>query len=115
MTLYRYKAVTPAGDTLEGQMDAGSADEVIVKVQEAGNIPLSAEEADAAMAGGLFGGLMRKSAMNAKQVTAFTDQLATLMGAGQPLDRLLERGHPRLGHCQQPGPAGEGDLSTSSS
>ncbi|MBX3725773.1 MAG: type II secretion system F family protein [Xanthomonadales bacterium] len=90
MTLYRYKAVTPAGDTLEGQMDAGSADEVILKVQEAGNIPLSAEEADAAMAGGLFGGLMRKSAMNAKQVTAFTDQLATLMGAGQPLDRALQ-------------------------
>lgn len=90
MTLYRYKAVTPAGDTLEGQMDAGSADEVILKVQEAGNIPLSAEEADAAMAGGLFGGLMRKGAMNGKQVTAFTDQLATLMGAGQPLDRALQ-------------------------
>lgn len=89
MTLYRYKAVTPGGETLEGQMDAASADEVIAKVQDAGNIPLSAVEADAA--GGLgLSSLLRKQALNPKQVTAFTDQLATLMGAGQPLDRALQ-------------------------
>jgi len=90
MTLYRYKAVTPAGETLDGQMDAASADEVILKVQEAGNIPLSAIEADAAGGGDLFAGLFSKPDMNPKQVTAFTDQLATLMGAGQPLDRALQ-------------------------
>jgi general secretion pathway protein F len=90
MTLYRYKAVTPGGETLDGQMDAASADEVIIKVQEAGNIPLSAIEADAAGGAGLFSGLFSKPDMNPKQVTAFTDQLATLMGAGQPLDRALQ-------------------------
>lgn len=90
MTLYRYKAVTPGGETLDGQMDAASADEVIAKVQEAGNIPLSAIEADAAGGAGLFAGLFSKPDMNPKQVTAFTDQLATLMGAGQPLDRALQ-------------------------
>lgn len=90
MTLYRYKAVTPSGETLDGQMEAGSAEEVIARVQDAGNIPLSAIEADAAAAGGLLGGLLRKQDMNPKQVTGFTDQLATLMGAGQPLDRALQ-------------------------
>lgn len=89
MTLYVYKAVTPSGEPLEGRMDAGSAEEVIAKVQDAGNIPLSAVEADAAGGMGL-GGLLRKQDMTAKQVTAFTDQLATLMGAGQPLDRALQ-------------------------
>ncbi len=89
MTLYVYKAVTPAGEPLEGRMDAGSAEEVIAKVQDAGNIPLSAVEADAAGGMGL-GGLLRKQDMSAAQVTTFTDQLATLMGAGQPLDRALQ-------------------------
>ncbi len=89
MTLYRYKAVTPSGETLEGQMDAASPDEVIAKVQDAGNIPLSAVEADGAVGVGLTA-LLRKQAMNPKQVTAFTDQLATLMGAGQPLDRAMQ-------------------------
>lgn len=89
MTLYRYTAVTPTGDTLEGQMEAGSADEVIARVQEAGNIPLSAVEADAAAGSGLRG-LLRKQDMTPSQVAAFTDQLATLLGAGQPLDRALQ-------------------------
>lgn len=89
MTLYRYTAVTPTGDTLEGQMEAGSADEVIARVQEAGNIPLSAVEADAAAGSGLRG-LLRKQDMTPRQVAAFTDQLATLLGAGQPLDRALQ-------------------------
>lgn len=90
MTMFRYKAVTPGGETLDGQMEAGSADEVIARVQEAGNIPLSAIEADAAGGAGLFAGLFRKQDMNPKQITSFTDQLATLMGAGQPLDRALQ-------------------------
>lgn len=90
MTLYRYKAVTPSGETLDGQMDAASAEEVIAKVQEAGNIPLQAIEADAAGGGGLLAGLLRKQDMNGKQITAFTEQLATLMAAGQPLDRALQ-------------------------
>lgn len=89
MTLYRYTAVTPTGDTLEGQMEADSADEVIARVQEAGNIPLSAVEADAAAGSGLRG-LLRKQDMTPRQVAAFTDQLATLLGAGQPLDRALQ-------------------------
>ena len=40
MALYRYKAVNPAGEILEGQMDVASNDDVIAKIQDAGNIAL---------------------------------------------------------------------------
>ena len=46
MTLFYYKAVTPAGETLDGQMDVGTHEEVIGKLQDAGNIPLEVREAD---------------------------------------------------------------------
>ncbi len=90
MTIFRYKAVTPGGESLDGQMDAASVEEVIARVQEAGNIPLSATEADGAGGAGLFSGLLRKPDLTPAQVTIFTDQLATLMAAGQPLDRALQ-------------------------
>jgi general secretion pathway protein F len=88
--MYRYKAVTPAGEILEGQMDVASNDEVIGKLQDAGNIALEVREASAGEGGSVFGGLFKRAAMNAAQVLQFTQQLATLLGAGQPLDRALQ-------------------------
>lgn len=90
MPLFRYKAVTPAGETLEGQMEAASTDEVIAKLQDAGNIPLDARAADAAEGGSLLSLLTRRNTFGAAQVVQFTQQLATMLGAGQPLDRALQ-------------------------
>jgi general secretion pathway protein F len=90
MPLFRYKAVTPAGETLEGQMEAASADEVIAKLQDAGNIPLDARAADAGEGSTLLSLLTRRSSFGAAQVVQFTQQLATMLGAGQPLDRALQ-------------------------
>ncbi|UXI67791.1 type II secretion system F family protein [Tahibacter amnicola] len=90
MALFRYKAVTPAGETLEGQMEAASTDEVIAKLQDAGNIPLDARAADAGESGSLLAALTRKSSFSAAQIVQFTQQMATLLGAGQPLDRALQ-------------------------
>ncbi len=90
MPVFRYKAVTPAGETLEGQMDAASADEVVAKLQDAGNIPLEALAADAAEGGRFLAGLFRRPVFSGAQVVQFTQQLATLLGAGQPLDRALQ-------------------------
>jgi general secretion pathway protein F len=90
MALYRYKAVTVAGEILEGQMDVASNDEVIAKIQDAGNIPLDVREAGDAGGISAFGGLFKRAAMNQAQVLQFTQQLATLLGAGQPLDRALQ-------------------------
>ena len=89
MALFRYKAVAPTGETLIGQMEAASRDEVVMRLQDGGNLPIEAVEAGA---GGGFSleQLLRRPAMNQIQIVMFTQQLATLLGAGQPLDRALQ-------------------------
>ncbi len=88
MPIFEYKAVSPAGETVSGTMEAATLDLVILKLQEAGNIPLQAKEAGS---GGL--GLKNLSfgnrGMNSREVGEFTQQLSTLLGAGLPLDRSL--------------------------
>lgn len=91
MPLFRYKAFSPAGEALDGRMEAGSAEEVIARLQDAGNLPIEALPADDGGGGGLLSALLsRRHEMNAAQVLQFTQQLATLLGAGQPLDRALQ-------------------------
>jgi general secretion pathway protein F len=89
MPVFRYKALSPVGEALEGQMEAASAAEVIAKLQDAGNIPVDARPADEAGGGGLAG-LFKRAEMSSAQVLQFTQQLSTLLGAGQPLDRALQ-------------------------
>jgi general secretion pathway protein F len=88
MALYRYKAVTVAGEIVEGQFDVASNDEAIAKIQDAGNIPLDVREALDGAGGSLS--LLRRAAMGPNQVLQFTQQLSVLLGAGQPLDRALQ-------------------------
>lgn len=89
MPLFRYKALSAVGEPLDGQMEAASAAEVIARLQDAGNIPVEAKPADDAAGGGLAG-LFKRAEMSNAQVLQFTQQLATLLGAGQPLDRALQ-------------------------
>ena len=88
MALFRYKAVTTTGESIEGEMEASSREEVIGKLQDAGNIPIDAREASGAGSG--LGDLFRRAELSQPEVIAFTQQLATLLGAGQPLDRALQ-------------------------
>lgn len=88
MTLYRYKAVAPTGETLIGEMEALSRDEVVVRLQDAGNIPIEAAEAGSG-GGRALAALFKRSALGGDQLAQFTSQLGTLLGAGQPLDRAL--------------------------
>lgn len=90
MTLFYYKAVTPAGEVLEGQFDLGNRDEVIGRLQDAGNIALEVREADGGDSAGLFASLFKRATLRQAQIVQFTQQLATLLGAGQPLDRALQ-------------------------
>jgi len=71
-------------------MDVASNDEVIAKLQDAGNIPLDIRTTDSVESVGFLGNLFKRSAMSVAQTVQFTQQLATLMGAGQPLDRALQ-------------------------
>lgn len=89
MAAFRYKAVTPAGELMQGEMEAASEAEVIAKLQEAGNMPIAATPA----AGGieaLLGSLTRLGKrVSSKDVALFTQQMATLLAAGLPLDRAM--------------------------
>ena len=88
MPVFEYKAVAPSGDTVQGTMEAASMDMVILKLQEAGNIPLSAKEAGGGL--GLSNFSLTRRGMNKREVGQFTQQLSTLLGAGLPLDRSLQ-------------------------
>ncbi len=90
MPLYRYKAFSPAGEPLAGQMEAASVEEVVARLQDAGNLPVEALPADQAGDGGLLSTLFKRPELSPDQVLQFTQQLATLLGAGQPLDRALQ-------------------------
>jgi len=87
MPLFTYKAVTPSGETLTGEMEAPSQELVIAHIQETGNIPVQAREVSA---GFRFETLLRgRQNLNQREVGDLTGQLATLLGAGLPLDRSL--------------------------
>ncbi|MFA6984712.1 MAG: type II secretion system F family protein [Arenimonas sp.] len=89
MPLFRYKALSANGEPLDGQMEAGNADEVIVRLQDQGYLPVEARRADESVEGFSLFALGKKRELSADQVLQFTQQLATLLGAGQPLDRAL--------------------------
>jgi general secretion pathway protein F len=87
MPLFEYKAVAPSGETLTGEMDAPSADLVIARLQEAGNIPVSAREVGTGFRlETLFRG---RRGLSQREIGDLTQQLSTLLGAGLPLDRSL--------------------------
>jgi general secretion pathway protein F len=86
---FRYKAISEAGETLQGQMEAASVEEVIGRLQDQGHTLLEAQPADGAAGGRGFAALFKRGPFTGDQLAQFTHQLATLLGAGQPLDRAL--------------------------
>ena len=89
MPQFRYQALSATGESLTGQMDAASAEEVIGRLQEAGHIPVEAKRADEVAESASWTAMFQRKALTAEQIQQFTEQLATLLGAGQPLDRAL--------------------------
>lgn len=89
MPLFRYKALSSTGEALDGQMEAGNAAEVISRLQDQGYLPVEARRADERVEGLSLSAFGKKRELNADQILQFTQQLATLLGAGQPLDRAL--------------------------
>jgi general secretion pathway protein F len=89
MSQFRYKAVSAAGELLHGQMEAASVEEVVGHLQDQGHTPLEAQPADAAGGGSGVAALFARGPFTGDQLAQFTHQLATLLGAGQPLDRAL--------------------------
>lgn len=89
MPLYRYKALNARGEVLDGQMEAASNAEVAARLQEQGHLPVEAKLASEAGAESAWRALFKPKPFAGQRLVRFTQQLATLLGAGQPLDRAL--------------------------
>ena len=85
MALFQYKATTPEGEVDEGEMEAANEAAVIASLQDTGRIPIRVRAA-----GGFRLGGKSTRALKQSTVVNFTQELATLIGAGLPLDRSLQ-------------------------
>ncbi|MDF3980384.1 type II secretion system inner membrane protein GspF [Luteibacter sp. PPL201] len=89
MSQFRYRAISAVGEVLSGRMEAASVEDVVARLQDQGHTPLEAAPADGDAAGSGFARWFQKGPFTGDQLAQFTHQLATLLGAGQPLDRAL--------------------------
>jgi len=90
MPLFKFKAVTPDGRVTEGTLEAADQNNALAKIQEQGQLPIkvfSSEEK------GMFGAELalpwKRKRVRRADLLVFTQELATLIGAGLPLDRSL--------------------------
>jgi general secretion pathway protein F len=91
MTTFRYTAIGPGGERLAGTMEAASADEVIARLQRQGSMPVRAEPAETSKrwSGLLHLDLGAKRGLRKQDVADLIRELATMLTAGQDLDRAL--------------------------
>ncbi|HTM71217.1 MAG TPA: type II secretion system F family protein [Luteimonas sp.] len=90
MALFRYKALDARGEMLDGQMEAADGAEVARRLQEQGHLPVETRPAsEGGSARGAWRALLKPKPFAGDRLVQFTQQLATLLGAGQPLDRAL--------------------------
>jgi general secretion pathway protein F len=87
MPLFRYRALTQAGEIVVGEVDAPSRDEVVRRIEYLGHLAIEAEPATQ----GIFsvsagGGKLPRT----HDVTVFLRQLALLSGAGLTLEGALQ-------------------------
>jgi general secretion pathway protein F len=105
MPVYRYRAVSPAGEVATGELEAANESEIVDRLRDQGLLPM--QVARAAGAGGAAAAMPAAGApvpvaagdrrrwfasrsVTGDQLGALTRELATLLRAGLPLDRALE-------------------------
>lgn len=85
MSLFKFRALDSQGVAQNGTLEAKDQDTAVSVLQKRGLLVL---HIDAAGMGGLRNALGR-GMLNGAALVSFTQQLATLLGAGQPLERSL--------------------------
>jgi len=91
MSSYRYEAVTPAGKTVAGRIDAESMDHANELLSSRGLAPVSMQEETAAAGRGRWRRLALKwNPVPAEDLILFTKQLSTMLKAGIPVLRVVE-------------------------
>jgi general secretion pathway protein F len=91
MTTFRYTAIGAGGERLAGLMEAATAAEVVIRLQRQGSMPVRAEPADKASrwTGLLQMDLQGRRGLRKQDVADLIRELATMLTAGQDLDRAL--------------------------
>ncbi|MEE8499229.1 MAG: type II secretion system F family protein [Kiloniellales bacterium] len=90
MPRFLYKAVSADGEIIEGELDATDRQAVVDRLHAQGHTPIRAEAR--AETGGrrrVLPRLFQARRVTRKDVVLLTQELATLLGAGLPLDRGL--------------------------
>jgi general secretion pathway protein F len=89
MPQYRYRAMTTAGEIVEGELDAASNEEVCRRAEYLGHMLIDAVSEEKAGLLGRRSGSIRKKLPASRDVTTLLRQLALLIGAGLTLDAAL--------------------------
>jgi general secretion pathway protein F len=93
MPVYSFEALSSAGDTRKGVIDADSAKAARAQLRAQSLVPLKVEvvsaSSDAASKANAGRGGLRKRVFNATALTIWTRQLAGLVSSGLPLERAL--------------------------
>lgn len=89
MPWYVYKAVSPSGEVIEGELEAADQAAVIERLRGQGNVPIRAEErrGSAGMTRRVV--LRRGGRISGRDIAILTREMAILLQAGLPLDRAL--------------------------
>src|SRR2546428_7552976 len=99
MPVFRYRAVSPAGEVSTGEYDAANEADIVERLREQGLLPMQIAQAANALGGAAVPAnaprAVRRRLFESKRVTrdqllAITRELATLLRAGLTLDRALE-------------------------
>ena len=91
MPRYRYEAVDATGEVVRDELDAATLDAAIARLRDQGLLPLTVHEAKSGFLRGGFGQPLfsKRRALSRKTIALLTQQLASLLHAGMPLDRAL--------------------------
>ncbi len=90
MPMFEYKATTPEGKIFEGHREEIDHTAMIDWLQASGYIPIYAKESTSSSRRSIKNVLaISKNTVNANQLLAFTEQLATLVKAKLPVDHAL--------------------------
>jgi general secretion pathway protein F len=90
MPLFKFKAVTAEGRVTEGTLEAADQKTALAKIQEQGQLPIKViSSEDKGLLNTDFTLPWKRKRVGRADLLVFTQEMATLTGAGLPLDRCL--------------------------